>query len=327
MKKTSKAILIILVSVFILGIINCAVAENALPEVRATVNRDCSGTPWFVGLQKGFFQNAGFKLVDVGQIAFPQQPAAFVSGQMDIYDDHPVNIINLIKAGAPIIAVAQGGDEPVDGDVTKMHMHWLVRDDSPIKTFADIGKQDHKVKIQVVAIGTCSDVETNALLRKYNIPKDKVEYVVLADPEAIPALKQGLIDVAALHPPFFTAMEKEGGVRIIATSTDALGQAAGDTLITFSKDFIKNHPDVVRKFIKGYKDAERWSNANRKEAGDITAKEIGLKAATVHYYTNSGKVNETQIQVWIDALVKDGDIKPGEFKPKDLYTDEFKDVW
>lgn len=327
MKKTRKAALIILISVFVLGIIDGAIAKDDLPVVKSPVNKDCSGTPWFVGVQKGFFENAGFKLDDVGQIAFTQQPAAFVSGQIDVYDGHPVGIINLIKAGAPIIGVAQSGDEPTDGDISKEHMHWLVRDDSPIKTVDDIGRQKNKVKIQIVANGICSDVETNALLRKYNIPKDKIEYVVLPDPEAIQALTQGLIDVAVLHPPFFTAAEKHGGVRILTTSTEAFGPAAGQTIIAFQKDFIKNHPDTVRKFIKGYKDAERWSNANRPEAGVITAKTIGLDAATVHYYSNSGKVNDTEIQVWIDALVADGVIKKGEFKPKDLYTDEFKDVW
>ncbi|MFB3764756.1 MAG: ABC transporter substrate-binding protein [Methanotrichaceae archaeon] len=330
MSEKNSKLLIALSIIVIIGLIGANVYAQTTKEdnvVKASVNKDCSGTPWFVGVQKGFFEKAGFTLDDVGQIAFPQQPAAFVSGQMDVYDGHPVNIINLIKAGAPIIGVAQSGDEPTDGDISKMHMHWLVKDDSPIKTFADIGKQDKKVKIQIVANGICSDVETNALLRKYNIPKDKIEYVVLPDPEAIQALKQGLIDVAALHPPFFTAAEKEGGVRIIATSTQAFGQAAGQSLIAFSKDFIKKHPDRVREFIKGYKDAEKWSNANRDEAGVITAKTIGLKAATVHYYSSTGKVNDSELQYWIDNLVLDGLIKPGEFKPKDLYTTEFKDTW
>ncbi len=319
--------LIVIASFLILEAYQGPTAKGDLPVVKAPVNKDCSGTPWFVGEQKNFFKNAGFKLEDVGQIAFTQQPAAFVSGQIDVYDNHPVGIINLIKAGAPIIGVAQGGDEPLDGDITEMHMHWLVLNDSPIKSVDDIANQKGKVKIQIVANGVCSDVETNALLRKYNISKDKIEYVVMPDPEAMMALKLKLIDIAVLHPPFFTAMEEEGGVRIIATSTEAFGQAAGQTLICFSKDFIKNHPDTVRKFIKGYKDAQRWSNDNRKEAGVITANEIGLKAATAHYYSYDGKVNDTELQSWIDALVKDGIIKEGEFKPKDLYITDFNDTW
>ncbi|MGD0952071.1 MAG: ABC transporter substrate-binding protein [Methanotrichaceae archaeon] len=204
---------------------------------------------------------------------------------------------------------------------------WLVREDSLLKSVADIAKQDKPVKIGTLALGICVDTENNALLRKYNIPKDKIEYVVMPDPQQIQALKQGLIDIAILHPPFYTAAETEGGVRILATSLDAFGSAGGTSLLFFTKDFIKNHPDAVRKFIKAYKDTERWANSHRDEAGALTAKDIGLEKSTVHYYSDSGKVNDTQLQYWIDSLVTDGVIKPGEFKPKDLYTDEFKDVW
>ncbi len=295
--------------------------------VKASVNKDCSGTPWFVGVQKGFFEDAGTNFQDVGSIAYPQRAAAFASGQIDVFDEHPSTLINLIKAGAPVIGVAQSGDEPTDGDPSKFHMHWLVREDSPLKTVEDIAKQDKPVKIGTLALGVCVDTENNALLRDLGIPKDKIEYVVLADPEQIQALKQGLIDIAILHPPFYTAAEDQGGVRVLATSIDAFGSAGGTSLLFFTKDFIKNHPDTVRKFIKGYKASEKWSNENREEAADITAKEIGLDKSTVHYFSNSGKINETQLQYWIDSLVADGVIKKGEFKPKDLYTNEFKDVW
>ncbi|HWQ20893.1 MAG TPA: ABC transporter substrate-binding protein [Methanotrichaceae archaeon] len=316
--------------VVVLSIGASVYAQNTKADdvvIRASVNKDCSGTPWFAGVEKGFFKNAGVNFEDIGQIAYPQRAAAFASGQMDVFDEHPSTLINLIKAGAPIIGVAQSGDEPVDGDLSKMHMHWLVRDDSPIKTVADIAKQDRPVKIGTLALGICVDTEDNALLRKNNIPKDKIEYVVLPDPEQIQALKQGLIDVAILHPPFFTAAESQGGVRVLATSTDAFGSAGGTSLLFFTKDFIKNHPDAVRKFIKAYKATEQWANTHRDEAGALTAKDIGLDKSTVHYYSNSGKVNDAQLQYWIDSLVADGVIKKGEFKPKDLYTDEFKDVW
>ncbi len=302
-------------------------AKEDLAVVKASVNKDCSGTPWFVGAEKGFFEDAGVKLEDIGQIAYPQRAAAFASGQIDVFDEHPSTLINLIKAGAPVIGVAQSGDEPTDGDITKEHMHWLVREDSPLKTVEDIGKQDKPVKIGTLALGICVDTENNALLRKLGIPKDKIEYVVIPDPQQIQALKQGLIDIAILHPPFYTAAETQGGVRILTTSLEAFGPAAGNSLLFFRKDFIKEHPDAVRKFIKGYKNAQRWTNDHRDEAAEITSKEIGLENSTVHWDSYSGKVNEEQLQVWIDALVADGVIKPGEFKPKDLYTDEFKDAW
>jgi ABC-type nitrate/sulfonate/bicarbonate transport system substrate-binding protein len=206
-------------------------------------------------------------------------------------------------------------------------MHWLVLENSSLRKPGDIINATSRVKIGVLALGTCVDTENNALLRKYNIPRDKVEYVVLPDPQQEQALRQGLIDIAILHPPFFTAAESHGGVRILTTSKEAFGSAGGMTFLMFSKDFIKNDPETVKRFIRGYKNAEKWSNANRKEAADITSRAIGLDNSTVHYYSDNGEVNVSQVQFWIDSLVKDGVIKPGEYRPCDLYIDEFNDTW
>lgn len=301
------------------------IAENF--TVKASVNKDCSGTPWFVGIEKGFFKDAGINLVDVGEIPAPQRAVALGSGQIDVLDDHPSDLINLLKAGAPITGVAQSGDEPEDGDPRKLHMHWLVLENSSLRKASDILNMSRKVKVGVLALGTCVDTENNAWIRKNGIPKDKIEYVVLPDPQQEQALRQGLIDIAILHPPFFTAAESHGGVRILTTSKEAFGSAGGMTFLMFGKDFIKNHPEAVRRFIHAYKNAEKWSNVNRDEAAKITSKVIGLDNSTVHYYSDNGVVNMSQVQYWIDSLTTDGVIKPGEYKPENLYTDEFKDVW
>lgn len=295
--------------------------------LKASVNKDCTGTPWFVGVEKGFFKDAGVNFVDVGQIAGPARNLALTSRQIDVEDVDPQQLINLLKAGVKVKGVAQSGDEPTDGDINKEHMHWVVLENSSLKTPEDIAKQDKVVKIGVIAEGICADTQNNALLRKYNIPKDKVQYVIIPDPQQEQALRQGLIDIAILHPPFYFAAEKHGGVRILAASKDAFKGAGGTTLLVFREDFIKEHPETVRRFAKGYKNTEKWVNENREDAGKLTAKDIGLTEAAVHYYSSTGKVNEAQLQYWIDALVADGQIKPGEYKPSDLYTDEFKDTW
>jgi len=129
------------------------------------------------------------------------------------------------------------------------------------------------------------------------------------------------------HPPFFTAAESHGGVRIIATSREVFGPEAGLTLLYFTEDFIKQNPEGVRKFINAYKEAERWSNDNPEESAEITAKRIGLDKSRAHYYSKSGVIQDAVIQKWIDAMVADGVLKPGQITPKDLYTDEFKDTW
>ena len=299
----------------------------SLFTIRANVNKDCSGTPWFVGVQKGFFLAGGINFIDSGALDWSLQPSALISGQTDVYDGHPNTLINLIKAGAHIHGVVEGGAEPNKGQVANYHMHWLVLNSSSYHTIKDLMANGHKPKIAVGALGICADEENNNWFRENHFTKDDFEYVIIPDPQQEAALRSGQIDVAVLHPPFFTAAEQHGGVRVITTSYDAFGASAGQSMLAFTDDFIKNHPDAVRAFIKAYKNSERWSNEHPTESGILTAKTIGLANATSHWYSNSGAISDSDIQPWIDGMVADGYLKQGEFKPSDIYTTEFSDTW
>jgi ABC-type nitrate/sulfonate/bicarbonate transport system substrate-binding protein len=314
---------------------------SEVDTIVANVNKDCSATPWVVGEVDSFFNNSGIKFVDAGALSWDLQPAALISGQTNVYDGHPNAIIDLLVANAKIQGVVQSGQEPAASpeNVSKEHMHWLVLNDSPLYNASDIitfvQKNGHPVKIGVGGLGICTDLETNAWLRENNIPQSDIQYVVIPDPNQLQALDQGLIDVACLHPPFYSAAEHDskptdvgGGVRIFFTSTQAFGQDAGTSLLTFTDDFIKNNPDTVRKFAEAYHSAEVWANSNPVEAANQTGNWIGLANDTnVHYYSWTGQISNSQLQDWINAMVADGDIKPGQYTPSDLYTTEFSDIW
>lgn len=339
-KKYAGGAIVVIVIVIIVAFLafgGSALAPKAANNtVTAAVTKDCAGTPWFVAQEKGYFTKYNVSFKDAGEIAWKDQPAAFAAGQINVYDNHPNSVINLIKAGAKLKGVVVGGAEPTkDGNkVDEDHMHYLVKNDSTLNTAADIkarADSGNKVKVGVGSTGICADLEFNAWLRKNNLTKDDVQYVVLPDPQQEQALSQGQIDVAALHPPFYKKAETDGGVRTLITSYDAFGDAAGLTLVVFTDDYIEKYPGTVRDFINAYKDGERWTNANRDEAGQITAKDIGLPfTSNVHYYSESGAFNDKvkgYLQQWIDAMVADGYLKQGEIKPEDLYTTEFQDTW
>lgn len=328
------AVIVIVAAFFIAGGTSIFATKEGNNTVNAAVTKDCAGTPWFVGQEKGFFEEGGINFVDKGEIAWAQQPAALLSGQINVYDGHPNALLNLLKSGAKVKAVAVGDAEPFNNTDAE-HMHWLVKEDSPLKSAEDIktfvDQNNRKVKIAVGSTGICADLETNAWFRKNNISTDYYEFVVLADPQQEQALQQGLIDIATLHPPFYNKAETNGGVRVLFTSTDAFGPAAGLTFVIFTEDYINQYPGTVRDFITAYKNGERWTNANREEAGEITARNIGLPyTSNVHWYSESGAISETvknYTQQWIDAMVADGQLQPGEYRPEDLYTTEFQDTW
>ena len=301
--------------------------NSSFYTIRANVNKDCSGTPWYVGVMKGYFVSGGINFVDAGALDWSLQPAALVSGQTDVVDEHPNTLIDLKLAGANVTGVALSGQEPPEGDISEYHMQWLVLNSSPYYTIQDLVANGHKPKIAVGALGICADLENNAWFRANNLSNTSFQYVIMPDPQQEAALRSGQIDVAVLHPPFYTAAEKHGGVRLITTSYDAFGPQAGTTLLVFRDADIQEHPDDVRAFIKAYKNAERWSDNHLTESGILTAGVIGLSNATPHYYSQSGAITDDEIQPWIDAMVADGDIAPGQFKPSDLYTTEFSDTW
>jgi ABC-type nitrate/sulfonate/bicarbonate transport system substrate-binding protein len=295
--------------------------------LKAGINQDCTGIPWFAGEEKDIFKNDGLDYVNVGQTVTEQRPTALAVGQVDVLDVDPLTLANMIKSGIKVTAVAQSGDSPHDGDLMKEYMHWLALNSSSLTSFESINNSGRPIKIGVSALGTSDDLQTNALLRKYNISPDKIEYVVIPDPNMQQALRQGAIDVAVLRAAFYACAEHNGGVRILATSTDAFGPSGGTTLLVFRDSFIAQHPDTVRKFIVAYKDAERWCNANRDEAASITAAHLGICTGDSHYYSESGAIDDSQLQFWIDQMVIDGDLEPGEMTPSDLSTTEFNDTW
>jgi ABC-type nitrate/sulfonate/bicarbonate transport system substrate-binding protein len=183
--------------------------------------------------------------------------------------------------------------------------------------------------VGVGALGCSSDLQTNALLRKYGIPADKIEYSVIPEENQQQALRENIIDIAVLQPAYSGCTKKRLNARSIASSSDALGEAGGMTLLLCKESYIQSHPETVEKFIIGYKESERWCNENPREAGNITAERLGLceGGAVSHYYSDKGNVNESQLQVWLDEMTTQGLIKPGEFNVSDLYTDQFKNVW
>lgn len=324
--RLAKLIVFALLNVFLFGtILPAEAASKKLDVLRTYARKDCSLAPYLIAQKKGFLEKEGIKFLFTGQVSAEQAIPALLAGQIDLDDAHP-NTVAIIRAGgAKIKGVAANEiDPPLTANPYLRHMFWYVKNDSPIKNFGDIKKLDRKVKISTVARNICSDYLATKLLEKYNVPKDKVEFVVMPDIQAIQAVKQGLIDIAGVHPPFYKANDKNGNRRI-ATSSDAVpGANAGTTVFFFSEKFIKKNPDVVKRFVKGMKNAQRWINSHRNETNRLVEKEIGIPINANHYYNPSGRIIDTNIQEWVDGAIKMGALKKGQVKISDFITHDFE---
>ncbi|WP_158618588.1 ABC transporter substrate-binding protein [Methylomusa anaerophila] len=267
----------------------------------------------------GFFKEEGIKPEFVGELpSTTQLVAAVTSGQVDVGGKHVNTTISGIAAGAKVKMVAGGSVTTKD----QPHMIYVVKADSPIKSPQDlVGK-----RVGISGYGGCTEytpLEYLHLNGGIADPKGKFETIILPEPNLEQALLSDKVDVIGLHlsPQY---VQKHPDLRILFTDYDVWGERAGACPAYVSEKFIKEKPDVVKRFVAAVAKANNWVNANPDKALDIIAQELKVDKEKIqaYHYADDGIITDDSVQVWIDILNYYHDLKPG-IKAKDLYTNEF----
>jgi ABC-type nitrate/sulfonate/bicarbonate transport system substrate-binding protein len=309
-----------------------AAPENAAPKasnlkrnaegqivLRASISPD-STTPqtFVVGDELGFYQKRGLKLDIISAIPVTQLVAATVGGQLDVSHGAHINrTIAGISAGAKIISVVAN----TETTQTFPHMVGVVRRDSNIRKPSDIiGK-----KVGLSQPGGCHEYTPYAWLEKAGIedPKNKIQTVSIARSLLEQALRQGDIDMAMLHKtPEEIARADEFDV--IYSDYDIWGGDGGATPPYFATQFTKDNPEVVRNFVAATAETLNWMNANIDGAREITARRSNQDISKVssNYYSPNGIMHPVTAQLWLDLLLRYGEIKPG-LTVEQVMTNEF----
>ena len=283
----------------------------------ATPTAPTSPSIYYVGDELGFFAEQGIKIEYAGVVPSPQLVAAVVAGKLDVGGAHVNRTIAGISAGAKIKAVSAN----TETSQAIPHMVGVVTKNSPIKTAQDmIGK-----KIGIPTIGGCNEYTPYAYMKKQGIidPKSKVQVIVMPETQLDQALRQGEIDLAMMHKTSDFITEK-GEFNVMFSDYDVWGTIGGNTPAYFSEKFIKEKPEVVRRFVTAVAKTNNWANANPQKAIEITAKRANVDPKTIKpgYYAKDALILEETITVWIDLLTDFNEIKPG-IKPEQIYTNEF----
>lgn len=345
-KKFKKLLLLIAtvvtVSTLGLGIVGCSKntastsngSKNALKAdsdglipIKTWSRKDCSSTPWIVADKKGFFKAEGLKVVYTGDTQPAQQIPSVINGNNDIWDGHPNTFAVAKASGAPIVGIAPAGIEPDSNvDPKFRHMWWFVNPQSGIKSIKDLAnyKKGQKLKFSTITTNICADFLANQILDKNGIPRDRVEWVSMPDVQAVQALKQGLIDVGGVHPPYYKAMQDSGEIKIADSSDSGVGKGAGLSFYVANENWVKNNPDVAKKFARAMIAAQKWANENYAEAGKLTEEAIGQPVNGYHYYSTSEKIDNSLVKPWLDELEKNKVIPKGKITPSNLLTNVFE---
>lgn len=273
---------------------------------------------FYLADELGFFAEEGIKPEFVGVVPPPQLVAAVMAGRLDVGGAHVNRTIAGINAGAKIKAVVA----QTETTKNQPHMVFVVPANSPIKSARDlIGK-----RLAIMAYGGCNEYTPYEWMRKNGVskPKGKLKIIVVPPGKEIDAVKHGDADVAGAHMNPADLPKKGDNLRVLFTDYEVWGTQGGATPLYFSQKFIKEKPDVVRRFVKAIGKTNNWINANPEKAKAIQGKRTKTDPSqiNVNHYALDGVIPDNTVKLWIDLLTDYGEIKPG-IATADIYTNSF----
>ncbi|GAB2639030.1 ABC transporter substrate-binding protein [Nocardia goodfellowii] len=283
-------------------------------------------TPYELAADLGYFTKISLRW-EGDTTSGPANIQAAATNQVEFGSAFNGAVVKLIAGGAKVTSVlsSYGSDD-------KTFTGYYVRDDSPIKTARDlIGK-----KVAVNTLGAHHEFITREWLHKEGLTEDEIKQVqllVVPPANTEDALRKGQVEVGTLGQVFRDSALERGGIHPLYTDTAIFGQASYGTYV-FRNEFLAKNADAVQDFVQGTARATRWLQVTPRE--EVLARfssiiaERGRNENTdlLKYWKSSGLptpgavVQEKEIQIWIDWLVRNGELKKDQLKSTDLFTNK-----
>lgn len=188
-------------------------------------------------------------------------------------------------------------------------VYWAVKDDSPIKTIADL--KGKNVGISVIGGGTYGPFKM--LLKGAGVdPEKDIKLIEIGFAASEDALRQGRVDAINMNQPFAARAEAKGGTRKLFSLNQAMPNIV-HILEACRADFVDKNPELAKMYVQ-----------------DIT---LGMKKALADRDETLKVVNEIMkapIPVLDTYLLKDNDFGrdpgaapnfPAIQKMLDIYTE------
>ncbi|MFP3040480.1 ABC transporter substrate-binding protein [Treponema primitia] len=269
------------------------------------------------------------KLKWVGNtISGPQDIQTTQTNETEIGNAFTTAIINLQAANGSLIGVIGYGGS----DVNKTSS-LIVLDNSPIKSAKDlIGKT-----VAVNTLAAASETYVRSYLVSEGLTPDeieKVELIIIPPVSMEQTLRSKQVDSAMMSGIYKDKVLESGGVRLVFSDIDIFGDFTS-SLWTMRKSFIEQNPNTTRRLVEGMAKAIEWSKNSPVEEVRERMKDIIRRRnrdedeKIIDYWqtyglaSKGGLIFDKDIEIWIDWLIKKGDLNEGQIKPSDIYTNEF----
>lgn len=164
---------------------------------------------------------------------------------------------------------AQGDEIRIVAGATIGGAALVVQGDGRIKTPADF-------RARIVAtpqMGNTQDVAARVWLKQqgFNVTQigGEVSVVPSSNPDILNLFNQKKIDAAWTVEPWVTRLEREGGGQIFLEETHAI-----TTVLASSVKFLKEQPELAKKFVAAHDELTKWINEHPDEARELVRAEL-----------------------------------------------------
>jgi ABC-type nitrate/sulfonate/bicarbonate transport system substrate-binding protein len=183
---------------------------------------------------------------------------ALAAGALDCATQAPLSLANGVVGGnLKAYIVAQHVFEKPGG----FSVYWAVKDDSPIKTIADL--KGKTMAINVLGSGIYGPM---ALLLKQNgvDPEKDIKLVELGFSLSEDAVRSGRVDAAPMNQPFAARSEAKGGLRKLFALSEQQKNIV-HILDACRADFVDKNPDLAKMYVRDLTSGMKKALANRDE--------------------------------------------------------------
>lgn len=235
-------------------------AAGEKQEIRIGQLANLDHAPAIVGLKKDIFAK-NLEGVKIESQVFPDGNAfmdALNSGNLDIGYVGPGPAINRFMQGNDVVILASAAN-----GATLI----VARKDSGIEKIEDLAGKSFCSP----GIGCTHDVQLEKMLSDIGLKSNRIGGTV-AHQKQNPANVQALfeskqMDAAAVPEPWGTYLVETTGAKVLAEWDQvAWGETLPSVVLVSTKAFVKENPELVKKFLKGHQESIDFVNNNKDES-------------------------------------------------------------